>query len=168
MTPAAAGGGDDSGGGKAFLFEIDGTESEICGGVTNPTAASFGHVSWSGNVLWDAVVIHVHTKLQLKNVDPDTYPIFGNNDIYCPVGSGTNPLLVPLCEGGFCPLEIIVKQNRQGRTSGVLRLPGCDAGKTTTVWVTVPINFPTKILRSTPVTIVLPPNEVRIGESCPP
>ncbi len=156
-----------SGGGKAFLFEIDGTESELCGGVTNPVGDSFGHVSWSGNVLWDPVVIHVHTKLQLKNVDPDTYPIFGNNDIDCPVGNATDPLLVPLCEGGFCPLEIIVKQNRQGRTSGVLQLPGQNCGETTTVWITVIVNDLSIILRSTPVTIVLPPNEVGTGDSCP-
>ncbi len=160
-----------SGGGKAFLFEIDETEFLICGGATDTTGDSFGHVSWSGNVLWDPEVIHVHTKLQLKDVEPGTYPIFGNNDIACPVGQATIPLNFPLCEGGFCDLEIIVKQNHQGRTSGVLHLPGNDPDEPTAVWVTVTVddgNGGDIILRSTPVTVVLPPNEVGTGQSCPP
>ena len=155
-----------SGGGKAFLFEIDVTESEICGGVTSPNGDSFGHVSWSGNVLWDPVVIHVHTKLQLKDVEPDTYPIFGNNDIDCPAEHATDPFEFQLCEDGVCDLEIIVKQNRQGRTSGVLHLPGNDPDTSTAVWVTVTVddgNGGEIILRSTPVTVVLPPNEVGTG-----
>jgi len=176
-----------SGGGKAFLFEIDEEEFPgpeclgaecliICGGAINPTGDSSGQFSVSGNVLWDPNNIHVHFKLQLKDVDPGTYPIHGNNDIECPGTEATNPFDFPACEGGICTVghvSITVKQNGQGRTSGVLQLPGCDAGKTTTVWVTVPLNVPIvpgqlpQILRSTPVTIVLPPNEVGTGDSCP-
>ena len=160
-----------SGGGKAFLFEINATDVLICGGATD-TGASFGHVSWSENVLWDPEFIHVHFKLQLKDVDPGTYDIFGNYDCAeCrieDIGCVDDPVDFPLCEGGDCDLTITVKQNRQGRTSGALRLPGCDPNKTTTVWVTVTVtvNGFTKILRSTPVTVVLPPNEVGTGQSC--
>ncbi len=71
---------------------------------------------------------------------------------------------VPLCGGDdLCPpMVITVKQNQQGRTSGALRLPGHNPDEPTTVWVTVTvlINGSMKILRSTPVTVVLPPNEV--------
>jgi len=165
------GGGDTSEGGKAFLFETDDvyipeTEFDICGGATKTTGDSHGQFTTSGNVLWGPNKIHVHFKLQLKDVDPGTYPIFGNNGIECTVGQVTNPLAFPACEDGVCDLTITVKQNRQGRTSGELQLPGQNCGETTTVWVTVPINFP-KILRSTPVTIVLPPNAVG-DESCNP
>jgi len=148
-------------GGKAFLFEINESELFICGGATD-TGASNGHVSWAGNVLWDPENIHVHLKLQLKDVDPGTYDIFGNNGIECV----NAPVDYPLCEGGVCDLEITVKQNRQGRTSGALRLPGCDPDEPTTVWVTVTVNNGAKILRSTPVTVVLPPNEVGTGTAC--
>ena len=162
-----AGGGDPSEGGKAFLFQIAATET--CEPVIDTGAASSGHVSWSGNVLWDPENIHVHFKLQLKDVDPGTYDILGNNDgagLGRACGTGTPDF--PLCEGGVCDLKITVKQKGQGRTSGVLRLPGCDPGETTTVWatVTVTVNGFTKILRSTPITIVLPPNEVGTGQSC--
>ncbi len=157
------GGGDSSGGGKAFLFEIG--DPLICGGPTDPLGASSGNVGWAGNVLWDPNFIHVHFKLQLKDVDPGTYAVFGNHDMTsaefetgCSAGTPDSQL----CEGGNCDLEITVKQNRQGRTSGVLRLPGHDPNETTTVWVTVTVNdgIGMKILRSTPVTVVLPPNEV--------
>ena len=158
-----------SGGNKALLFEIDFLDVPTCGGATVTTGDSFGQVSWSGNVLWDPENIHVHFKLQLKDVDPGTYDILGNNDgagLGRACGTGTPDF--PLCEGGVCDLKITVKQKGQGRTSGVLRLPGCDPGETTTVWatVTVTVNGFTKILRSTPITIVLPPNEVGIGQSC--
>ena len=150
-----------SGGGKALLFEIDFVDVQTCGGATDTGEPSFGQVSWSGNVLWDPVVIHVHTKLQLKDVEPGEYgPILGNNDIECMDGVIDD---IALCEGGVCNVKIIVKQNRQGRTSGVLPLPGNDPDKSTAVWVTVTVddgNGGDIILRSTPVTVVLPPNEV--------
>ncbi len=173
---------EPSGGGKALLFETDDgllvpgddeyiadAEFLICGGTTDPTGDSHGQFSVSGNVLWDENNIHVHFKLQLKDVDPGEYQIFGNNGIKCPGTQLTNPLDFPAWEGGFPDVTITVKQNRQGRTSGVLRLPGCDPDETTSVWVTVPVTingFP-KFLRSTPVTVVLPPNEVGTGTSCP-
>ncbi len=155
-----------SGGGKALLFEI---AAIACDANPVSVAASFGHVSWAGNVLWDPENIHVHFKLQLKDVDPGTYDVLGNNDgagLGRACGTGTPDF--PLCEGGVCDLKITVKQKGQGRTSGVLRLPGCDPGETTTVWVTVTVtvNGEAKILRSTPITIVLPPNEVGTGQSC--
>ena len=150
-----------SGGGKALLFKI--ANAETCEPVIDTGAASFGQVTWAGNVLWSPEVIHVHFKLQLKDVDPGTYDILGNNDgdgLGRACGTGTPDF--PLCEGGNCGLTITVKQNGQGRTSGELQLPGHDPGETTTVWVTVTVtvNGFTEILRSTPVTIVLPPNEV--------
>ncbi len=122
------------------------------------------------NVLWDPNNIHAHLKLQLKNVDPGEYgPIRGGNDIECNDSQIDD---IPLCGDDNCAANFItVKQNRQGRTSGALRLPGCDPDRPTTVWVTVIVmenNGDPKILRSTPVTIVLPPNEVGTGTSCPP
>ena len=39
---------DPSGGGKSLLFESDDTG---CAGATNTGGPSFGHVTWSGNVL---------------------------------------------------------------------------------------------------------------------
>ena len=161
------GGGGE--GGQALLFEtndvyIPTTEFDICGGATDTTGDSHGQFGVSGNVLWDPNNIHVHFKLQLKDVDPGEYQIFGNNAIACPGMDLTNPLDFPAWEGGVPDVRIIVKQSGKGRTSGVLRLPGRNCGETTTVWVTVPLDFP-KILRSTPVTIVLPPNPVG-DESC--
>ncbi len=156
-------------GGKAFLFEIAATD--ICEPVIVNPNTSFGHVSWSGNVLWDSINIHAHFKLQLKDVNPGDYPILGNNDIECVDGVIDD---IAICESDEVePCEaksITVKEGRrQGRTSGALRLPGCDPDEPTTVWVTVAVidgNTP-RILRSTPVTVVLPPNEVGTGQSCP-
>ncbi len=158
------GGGDSSEGGKAFLFEIDATDVLICGGATD-TGASFGHVSWSGNVLWDPINIHAHFKLQLKDVDSGTYAILGNNGIECDGGT----VDYPICESDEvedCEAKsITVKEGRrQGRTSGALRLPGNNTDDPTTVWITVTVNGSSKILRSTSVTIVLPPNAVGTGE----
>ncbi len=103
-----------SGGGKALLFEIAAIK---CEPVIVDTGASFGHVSWSGNVLWDPKFIHVHYKLQLKDVDPFVYPILGNGGIMCAAGT----VDFPLCGGGDCePNVITVKQNLQGRTSGAI------------------------------------------------
>ena len=162
-------GGDDGGGGKAFLFQ----NAPTCAGAT-ATGPSFGNFSVAGNVLFDPNFIHVHFKLQLKDVDPGTYDILGNfdpEDLTDPfsVPSCTTGLLdFPACDGGICTLghvAVTVKQNhRQGRTSGVLRLPPCEADRLTTVWVRVDVDldddgFP-EVLRSTPVTIGLPPNEV--------
>jgi len=154
-------------GGKALLFII--ADAVTCvPAVIEPGAASFGQVTWAGNVLWDPINIHAHFKLQLKDVDPGLYFIQGNNGIEC-----TNaPADYPICESDevepCVAKSITVKQNGQGRTSGALRLPGCKPDDPTTVWVTVTvtINGETKILRSTPVTIVLPPNEVGTGQSC--
>ncbi len=164
------GGGDSGEGGKALLFVID--DIKKCNPMVS-VATSFGQVTWAGNVLWDPEVIHVHFKLQLKDVDPeDNIPILGNNDGDEELGRtcSTGTVDFPLCEGGDCNLTITVKQNGQGRTSGVLQLPGCDPDETTTVWVTVTVTVDngntTRILRSTPVTIVLPPNEVGVGQSC--
>jgi hypothetical protein len=161
---------DPSGGGKPLLFVI--ADPLICGGATNTMGDSHGQVTVN-NVLWDPLNIHVHFKLQLKDVDPGEYPIFGNNAIECvndPMGAfpPPNTVDVPACEGGNCTpgfVSVTVKQNGQGRTSGVLQLPGRNCGDTTTVWVTVIVNSFSKILRSTPVTIVLPPNAVG-DESC--
>ena len=162
------GGGDDpSEGGKALLFVID--DALSCDpGVS--VAKSFGQVTWAGNVLWDPINIHVHFKLQLKDVNPITepgYQIFGNNALECAPSDGD----FPACEGGVCDVRITVKQNRQGRTSGVLRFDEFHApNSTTTVWVTVDVgdvDHP-MVLRSTPVTVVLPPNEVGCGtNACP-
>ncbi len=166
------GGGDSSEGGKAFLFEIAAADVSKCDATPVSVDTSFGHVSWAGNVLWDSNNIHVHFKLQLKDVDLGTYPIFGNNDgddLGRACSTGTPDF--PLCADDNCTASsITVKQNLQGRTSGVLQLPGHDPGETTTVWatVTVSVNGDTKILRSTPVTVVLPPNEVGTGTSCLP
>ena len=157
---------EPSGGGKALLFE----SAALCGGATNTTGPSYGNVSWAGNVLWDPNFIHVHLKLQLKDVDPLTYDTFGNFDPAC----GTK-VDSPLCEGGNCEIghvSITVKQNnQQGRTNGVLRIfPHQPAGTLVTVWVTVPVTVMgvPKILRSTPVTMELPPNAVGCGDTpCP-
>jgi len=170
---------DPSGGGKPQLFVIG--DVLKCGGAIDTSGDSHGQVTVN-NVLWDPENIHVHFKLQLKDVNPGTYPIFGNNDIACvddpPVLFPPNTVLfpppnsvdVPACEGGNCEVghvSITVKKD-QGRTSGVLRLPGCAAGVTTRVWVTVIVNNGSKLLRSTPVTIVLPLNQVGDGSTCPP
>jgi hypothetical protein len=165
------GGGDDpSGGGKALLFEIDEIKCEPEVSV----ATSFGQVTWAGNVLWDENNIHVHFKLQLEDVDPGTYEILGNNDgddlgRACSNDPHTPDFPLPKdCDVDDC-LTITVKQNGQGRTSGAVQLPGCDPNKMTTVWVTVVGDEDNPIvLRSTPVTVVLPPNEVGTGLSCPP
>ena len=161
-----AGGGGTSGGNKAFLFEI--ASIETCEPVIDTGGESFGNVTWAGNVLWDPKNIHVHFKLQLKDVDPeDNIPILGNNDgVDLGRSCGTGTVDFPLCADGVCDLKITVKQNRQGRTSGALRLPGCDPDEPTTVWVTVTVNHGATILRSTPVTVVLPPNEVGTGPEC--
>ena len=161
---------EPSGGNKGLLFEINFADVQTCGGATDltrtdPTGDSNGQVSWAGNVLWDPNNIHVHLKLQLKNVEPGEYgPILGGNDIDCKVSAIDD---IPLCGGGDCePNFITVKQKRQGRTSGALRLPGCHTDETTTVWVTVTVDDGAggdKILRSAPVTVVLPPNEVGTG-----
>ncbi len=161
---------EPSGGGKAFLFEIPAADLSKCGGATD-TGTSFGHVSWAGNVLWDENFIHVHFKLQLEDVAPSTYPIFGNfdmTDVLINTGCDNGNPVYPeqLCTDGVCDLEITVKQNQRGRTSGALRLPGCEPDEPTTVWVTVTVDGNSKILRSTPVTIVLPPNEVGDGSEC--
>ena len=162
------GGGDSSEGGKAFLFEIDVNDVSKCDATPVSVDESFGQVTWSGNVLWDAINIHAHFKLQLKDVDSGTYDILGNNGIEC-----TNaPVDYPICESDevepCVAKSITVKEGRrQGRTSGALRLPGCEPDDPTTVWVTVTVDGNSKILRSTPVTIVLPPNEVGTGGACP-
>ena len=154
-------------GGKAFLFVSPNFTCED--GATDTTGASFGHVSWAGNVLWDPNFIHVHFKLQLKDVDPTAivrYEILGNNDIAC-TASPTPNIDFRLCEDLVCDGTFIsVKQNRQGRTSGAVRLPGDMPGETTRVWVRVDVTFnggDVVELRSTAVTIVLPPNEVGTG-----
>ena len=151
-----------SGGGKALLFAVKGLAVDECGGnTTDPLGASFGQVDWKENILWDPNFIHVHLKLQLKDVDPGTYEVFGNFDPAC----GTGRVDRPLCEGGVCDVSVTVKQSGKGRTSGVLRIcPFQDAGTLVTVWLTVTVNGSTKILRSTPVTMVLPPNQV--GSEC--
>ena len=156
-----------SGGNKAFLFEI--ASIETCEPVIDTGGESFGNVTWAGNVLWDPKNIHVHYKLQLKDVDPeDNIPILGNNDgVDLGRSCGTGTVDFPLCADDNCtPSIITVKQNQQGRTSGALRLPGCDPDEPTTVWVTVTVNHGATILRSTPVTVVLPPNEVGTGPEC--
>ncbi len=159
-------------GGKALLFEIAAADVSKCDATPVSVDTSFGHVSWAGNVLWDPNNIHVHFKLQLKDVDLGTYPILGNNDgddLGRACSTGTPDF--PLCADDNCTASsITVKQNLQGRTSGALRLPGCDTDEPTTVWatVTVTVDGSTKILRSTPVTVVLPPNEVGTGTSCLP
>ncbi len=159
---------EPSGGGKALLFEINFGDVQTCGGAT-ANGPSFGQVSWAGNVLWDPNNIHAHLKLQLKDVDPGTYgPILGGNGIECVDGVDDD---IPLCADNVCDLKITVKQNRQGRMSGALRLPGHNQNDPTAVWVTVTVDDGDggeKILRSAPVTVVLPPNEVGTGTSCPP
>ncbi len=163
------GGGDSGGGGKALRFEIDVNDVFKCDATPVSEDASFGQVTWAGNVLWDPKNIHIHFKLQLKDVDPGTYDILGNNGIECVDYVGD----YAICESDevddCVPESITVKESRrQGRTSGALRLPGCDTNIPTTVWVTVTVDNgnTTRILRSTPVTIVLPPNEVGTGNSC--
>ena len=156
------GGGDSGEGGKALLFEIKAINCDPMVDV----AASYGTVTWAGNVLWDPENIHAHFKLQLKDVDPGTYDILGNNGIEC----ANAPVDYPICESDeveACEAKsITVKEGRrQGRTSGALRLPGNNTDDPTTVWVTVTVDGNSKILRSTPVTIVLPPNAVG-DESC--
>ena len=154
------GGGDSDGGGKAFLFEVKGLAVDECGGnTTDRLGASFGQVDWNEKILWDPNFIHVHLKLQLKDVDLGTYEVFGNFDPAC----GTGRVDRPLCEGGDCDVSVTVKQSGKGRTIGVLRIcPFQDAGDPVTVWLTVTVNVngSTKILRSTPVTMLLPPNQV--------
>ena len=161
------GGGGSGEGGKALLFEInDALKCE----PTVSVATSFGQVTWAGNVLWDPKNIHIHFKLQLKDVDPGTYDILGNNGIECVDGVG-DYAICESDEGDDCVAKsITVKESRrQGRTSGALRLPGNDPNEMTTVWVTVTVPVTgsttgsTRTLRSTPVTVVLPPNEVGTG-----
>ena len=169
------GSGDDSSeGGKAFLFQI--FNIDTCE-PTIDTGISFGNVSWKGNILFDPKNIHVHFTLQLTDVDPSTglgYAVLGNNDEtntpltkHCDTDTipPTTPDF-PLCAAGGCdPLFITVKQNRRGSTKGDLRVPGCDTGETTTVWVTVDVMVlgDPVLLRSTPVEVVLPLNEVGSG-----
>ncbi len=150
------GGGDDpSGGGKAFLFD---SPQNCDDGATNTGGPSFGHVSWSGNILPEEQFLHVHYKLQLKDVDPGTYEIRGNQQQACP--STVDFLLCTLtdCLGNF----ITVKNNGQGRTSGQMNFPVHLPGITTRVWVTVSDDFddPKVLLRSPAVTMVLPDHEV--------
>jgi hypothetical protein len=160
------GGGDSGGGGKAFLFISP--EFTCADGATNTGDPSFGQVTWAGNVLWDPEFIHVHFKLQLKDVEPTgivRYEILGNNDIACTAVPTPN-IDFRLCEDGVCDGTFItVKQNRQGRTSGAVRLPGDMPGETTRVWVRVDVTVGGEVveLRSTAVTVVLPPNAAGTG-----
>jgi hypothetical protein len=128
---------------------------------------SYGQVDWNEKILWDPNQIHVHLKLQLKDVDPipePGYPVFGNFDPACATKVDS-----PLCEGGDCTVghvSVTVKKNRQGRTDGVLRIcPHQLAGDPVTVWLTVTVNVnnAVKVLRSTPVTMDLPENQVGGG-----
>ena len=169
--PKCTGGGDDpSGGGKAFLFV---SPNFTCAdGAIDTTGASYGNISYGGNVLWDPNFIHVHFKLQLKDVDPTgivRYEILGNNDIAC--NASIPNVDFRLCEDLVCDGTFItVKQNRQGRTSGAVRLPGDMPGETTRVWVRVDVSVGGEVveLRSTAVTIVLPPNAAGCGTTaCP-
>jgi len=161
------GGGDDSSGGgdKAFLFASD---DAGCAGAMDTTGASFGNVSWGENILFDPNNVHVHFKRQLKDVDPGTYDILGNQEQAC-VDNHKTPIAgvdfdFPACEGGICTLghvAVTVKQNhRRGRTSGVLRFPVVSANLVSTAWVRVDviIDGVPKILHSPAVTMVLPPN----------
>jgi len=160
--------GDDepSGGGKTLLFISD----AVCGGAT-ASGDSHGHVDWRENILHDPNFVHVHYKLQLKDVDPEVdILVRGNFDCAeCRIGDKgcvNDSVDFSLCGSGEnCPPNVItVKQNGQGGTSGDLRVPGCDAGETTTVWVRVDVDIEgeSKTLRSTPADVVLPPNN-RLG-----
>ena len=67
---------EPSGGGKALLFEIAAIQ---CDAPPVSVDTSFGHVTWSGNILPEEAILHVHYKLQLKRVNPeDNIPILGN------------------------------------------------------------------------------------------
>jgi len=151
-------------GGKAFLFISDdicaapGTEVENTG-ATETDGPSFGHVNWNTNVLFDPNFIHVHYKLQLKDVDPGRYPIFGNQKQACDVGISD----FPLCGGGDndCNFITVKQNNQQGRTSGALRFRVCAPNLLTTVWVRVEafVDSIPIVLHSPAVTMVLSPNE---------
>ena len=118
------GGGDGKkgGGGKALLFDSDATCAD---GATNTGGESFGHVSWGKVFVGEAANgdDHVHFKLQLKDVVPDVYTIFGNQ-----TENG--------CAGGFIR-TFTVKRNGQGSASGQFNFPVHDPGSTAKVWVTV-------------------------------
>ncbi len=141
--------------------------------ATDTGGASHGQVTWGANVLWDPEFIHVHYKLQLKDVDPTgiiRYEILGNQEQACQacVDDSTCTLENPtvffdvdfrLCGGGVCDGNFVtVKQSGKGRTDGVLRFPVHDSGLITKVWVRVDVKIDgdMKVLRSTAVTMVLP------------
>ena len=156
------GGGGGDGDGKVFLFISDdtcaapGIEVENTG-ATETDGPSFGHVNWNTNVLFDPNHIHVHYKLQLKDVDPGTYQIFGNQKQACDAGISD----FPLCGGEDDCNFVTVKQNEQGKTSGALRFRVCAPNLLTTVWVRVNVfvDGNPKVLHSPAVTMVLSPNE---------
>ncbi len=140
------GGGDgtEGGGGKALLFK-DPTVTCV-DGATDTGDRSFGHVSWDSKVFVGAQAgpggDHVHYKLQLKDVDPGVYTIFGNQrENSCNMGN--------VSIGTFT-----VKKNGQGSGSGQYHFPVHTGGLTTHVWMTV--SGQGEVFRTPAVTMVIP------------